>query len=593
MSTEKAQILTKPTGYPLYDEIRDFLAECERLYPGFCRVHPIGRSYEGREIMCCELTNHATGDAADKPAYHLDANHHAGEVTGAATALYTIWYLLTGYGQEEICTRLLDEQVFYVIPRVAVDGSEVYLTTPEMLRSSVRPYPEPEEKPGLYPADVDGDGQILAMRVPDPSGSWKISAHDPRLMVKRAPGEDGGTYYRIYTEGLIREYDGVEIPAAPPKWGLDFNRNYPGTWAPEHIQRGAGPFPASEPEVRAVVEFMHSRPNIAGAMSHHTMGGMILRAHCAKPDEQLPRADVAVMKALGEIGMQRTGYPIWSIYEEFTIDKDRPPVGSWMDWAYDLLGCLPLATELWDMAQHAGLPKLKPKEAMARSSADHEQAQLAMLRWNDKVIGGRGFVRWRPFEHPQLGPVEIGGWLPKTAWQNPPVELLEGECHKATLFTLDHAAVAPRLEIEEFTASELGTARTGEGASGAGGGDGPGDGGGGGEARHLYKVTAVLHNRGYLPTHVTEQALRTKVAKPIRVQLSCDAGGDAWEAVSGKADDEVGHLPGHGSAAFMWGYQTPETRKKLEWVIAAPAGSRLTLKASAPKCGVRVAEVVL
>ncbi len=360
--------LTKPHGYPLYGDIADFLAECRRIYPGLCQVYPVGKSHLGRDILCCELTCEGTGAGKDKPAYYIDANHHAGEVTGAATALYTIWYLLTNYGTDELCTRLLNEQVFYVVPRVAVDGSEVYLTTPETLRSSVRPYPETEEKPGLYPADIDGDGHILVMRVRDESGPWKVSREDPRLMVRRAPGEKGGVYYRLYSEGLIREWEGVEIKAAPPKWGLDFNRNYPGTWAPESVQPGAGPYPASEPEVRTVVEFMAGHPNIAGAMSYHTMGGMILRSHCAKPDERLPRADLAAMKRLAETGMRHTGYPTWSIYEEFTVDKERPPIGSWMDWAYDLNGILPMAIELWDMAQHAGLPKRKPKENMELSS---------------------------------------------------------------------------------------------------------------------------------------------------------------------------------------------------------------------------------
>jgi murein tripeptide amidase MpaA len=591
----------------VYQEIVDYLAECQRTYPELCRVYPIGRSYQGRDILCCELTASATGPAAEKPAYHIDANHHAGEVTGCATALYTIWHLLSRYGSDPEATRLLDEQAFYVIPRVAVDGSEVYLTTPETLRSSVRPYPEVEEKPGLYPADIDGDGQILAMRVVDPHGSWKVSPHDDRLMVRRAPGESGGTYYRIYTEGLVREYNGVEIQAAPPKWGLDFNRNYPGTWAPEHIQRGAGEFPASEPEIRTLVEFMHGHPNIFAAMSHHTHGGMILRSHCAKPDDKLPRADLAAMKHLGELGMQTMGYPMWSIYEEFTVDKDRPPVGSWMDWAYDLLGALPLATELWDMAQHAGLPKLKPKESAELTHAQREKDQLAMLRWNDRVLAGRGFVRWRRFEHPQLGAVELGGWAPKFVYQNCPPELLEGECHKATAFTLQHAAMAPRLRITGLSAQPLGAG----GVAGAPGSDagapgcdagamGCGDpaesmAGRAGGSRRLYKLSAVLHNQGYLPTNITAHAKQAKIAKPLLVELAAgnQGGGAGFEVVAGRAKQEIEHLPGYGSAAFAWGYSTPETQRLLEWVVAAAPGTVVTVAVSSPKCGVIRGMIVL
>ena len=38
-----------------------------------------------------------------------------------------------------------------------------------------------------------------------------------------------------------------------------------------------------------------------------------------------------------------------------------------------------------------------------------EEVEVAALKWNDEVLGGEGFVDWRPCEHPQLGPVEIGG----------------------------------------------------------------------------------------------------------------------------------------------------------------------------------------
>ncbi|MDP2871899.1 MAG: M14 family metallopeptidase [Bacillota bacterium] len=566
-------VLRRPQGYPVYQEIAGFLEQCATAHPELCTVYSIGRSHGGRDILCCELTARATGPGRDKPAYHLDANHHAGEVTGSAAALYTIWYVLTRYGQDEAVTRLLDEQVLYVVPRVAVDGAEVYLTTPEMMRSSVRLYPEAEEKEGLYAADIDSDGHILTMRQEDPNGSWKVSAKDDRLMIRRAPGESGGQYYRLYVEGLIRDYDGVSVRPAPAKWGLDFNRNYPGTWAPEHVQAGAGPYPGSEPEVRSIIEFVAAHPNIVGAMSHHTMGGMVLRPHCAKPDEKLPRGDVAVLKALSEIGDRLIGYPTWSIYEEFTVDKDRPPVGSWMDWMYDLNGVLPLATELWDMNQHAGLPKRKPKEMMELSSDEIEAVGLAQLTWNDRVLAGTGFVRWRQFRHPQLGPVELGGWLPKTVRQNPPPGLLEGECHRATVFTLAHAAVAPRLRITSCEAEGIGT---------------------GADGKTLYKVTAVLENQGYLPTNVTQQAIVMKTAKPLQVRLSAPDGGEL-AFVSGKARTEPDHLPGHAVGLSAHGFLSgaPEGRKRLEWAVKARPGQVLRIEAGSDKCGRRSREITL
>ena len=42
-----------------------------------------------------------------------------------------------------------------------------------------------------------------------------------------------------------------------------------------------------------------------------------------------------------------------------------------------------------------------------------------MLRWCDQH-NPDGYVDWYPFEHPQLGAVELGGWNELSTWTNPP-----------------------------------------------------------------------------------------------------------------------------------------------------------------------------
>src|SRR5438445_673892 len=108
------------------------------------------------------------------------------------------------------------------------------------------------------------------MRLKDPNGAWKCSDQDARIMRRREIDEEDGTYYHLLTEGLIRNYDGITVPVAPPRQGLDINRNYPFEWAPEGTQRGAGPYPISEPETRAQAEFWRTHPNISGFLTYHT-----------------------------------------------------------------------------------------------------------------------------------------------------------------------------------------------------------------------------------------------------------------------------------------------------------------------------------
>jgi hypothetical protein len=191
--------------------------------------------------------------------------------------LYLIHKLLSGYDSDARLRYLLDSRVFYVVPRLNPDGAEWALAdNPKFIRSSTRPYPREDKLDGLHMEDIDGDGRILQMRLKDPHGAWKAHPDHPRLLIPRQPDDlPGGDYYRLLPEGRIRNYDGALIKMAPPLEGLDLNRNFPVHWQPN--ESGAGPFPASEPEVRAAVQFITDHPNITGAITFHTFSAVHLR----------------------------------------------------------------------------------------------------------------------------------------------------------------------------------------------------------------------------------------------------------------------------------------------------------------------------
>lgn len=534
--------------YYCYAEMVELLKAWEAAYPDLLKLESIGKSYEGRDIYAVTLTDSTAGCPDEKPAYYIDANHHAGEVTGSAVALYTIDYLLTNFNRCQRITRLLRETTFYIIPRIAVDGAELYLTSPYMLRSSVREYPEAEIK-GLRMEDIDGDGRILQMRIKNPNGKYKISEKDPRLMIPRGPDDWHGDFYDVYVEGIIEDYDGFEIKPARSKWGLDFNRNYPTNWQPEIKQRGAGPYPFSEPETRAVGEFILAHPNITGAMSYHTSGGVILRSRCTGPDSSIDRQDLAIFKALGERGEEITGYPCWSIFEKFTYDKKRPSVGSFIDFAYEQQGIISFATELWDMRGRAGLKKLGIDQMMRLTAREREEQGLKLLEWNDKEFDGRLFVDWYQVEHPQLGTVELGGWEPKFGRQNPPPELLPEECHKNMLFTLAHAEALPKLKLENCQVETLGAG--------------------------LYSITVDIVNAGYSPTSGSIQAQKAQAVKPLRARLE-----GSVHPVVGKADQEFGHLSGF-------------AKKRVKWLVSALSGARVDVVVEGGRAGVLRHSIVL
>ena len=107
-------------------------------------------------------TNRETGEAAAKPAFWVDGNIHAAELTASTACLHYLQHLEEQYGRDPDVTRLLDTRALYVCPRINPDGAEWALADkPRYIRSSTRPYPFDEDPvDGLTIEDVDGDGQI-------------------------------------------------------------------------------------------------------------------------------------------------------------------------------------------------------------------------------------------------------------------------------------------------------------------------------------------------------------------------------------------------------------------------------------------------
>jgi len=48
--------------------------------------------------------------------------------------------------------------------------------------------------------------------------------------------------------------------------------------------------------------------------------------------------------------------------------------------------------------------------------------EQSLIAFSDEVLGGAGFVDWKEYDHPELGIVEIGGFMPFTDI-NPPAEI--------------------------------------------------------------------------------------------------------------------------------------------------------------------------
>jgi murein tripeptide amidase MpaA len=549
-----------------YEELSALLRAFATEYPRLVGIESIGRSHEGRDIWVLTVTNRSTGEAADKPAFWVDGNIHSTEVAASVACVYFLKHLVEGYGKDAEVTRALDTRAFYLCPRINPDGAEWALADkPKYVRSSTRSYPYEEDAiEGLTVEDVDGDGRILQMRIADPNGLWKKHPQEPRLMVRREPTEVGGSYYRVMPEGRLEDYDGFTLKVKKPRQGLDLNRNFPGNWRQEFEQLGAGPFPTSEPEVRAVADFVVGHPNIAGGVAFHTWAGVLLRPFDHLPDTEMHAEDLWHYQRVGTKGTELTGYPAISVYHEFRYHP-KQVIGGAFDWIYDHFGMFSWVVEIWCPMREAGIEKYQYIEWFRDHPIDDD---LKLFRWSEDKLEGRGHIDWKPFQHPELGAVEIGGWNRFHAFGNPPLNMLEREVARFPKWLLWQALMSPKMEVLVADAVSLG----------------------GG----TWRVRLVVENAGWLPSYVSKRALERKVVRGVIADIALPPGA---ALVSGKRREDIGQLEGkaykHTGISFWPDYNVTDDRAKVEWIVRGKPGDRIELVARHERAGTVRTAVVL
>lgn len=554
--------------YPRYDELTAWLDGFADRFPNLVRTTSIGQSYEGRDIWLLTVTNHERGEPSEKPALWIDGNIHASEVTASVAIVHLIDTLTAGYGNDEHITRALDTRTFYLVPRVNPDGAELSLAElPSFVRGSVHPWPYTEQQAGLVSSDIDKDGRILQMRIEDPNGAWKPYANDPRLMIAREPDEDGdGPYYRLLAEGMIHDYDGVRIPTAPYRAGIDPNRQFPYQW--ERKVEGpwdAGEYPGSEPEVGALLAAITERKNICAYFAYHTFSGVHIRAYSDRADEALPADDLWTFQALGDIATGLTGYPSISGFHDFRYHPKSVIKGVGTDWAYDHLGVYAWTTEFWNALQAAGLDESHPLEWYRTHDLDEE---LQLLAWVDDNVPG-GYVDWYEYDHPQLGRVELGGWHSELVFRNPPVHLLEREVAPHSQLALRLALSTPQLRHRETLVDRLGD--------------------------DTWRVRVVVENAGWMRTSVTQRAIDAAYVRPMIGRITLP---DGAMLATGTARLDLGQLAGralkqNAVRAFAGSSDGTDDRAVAEWVVRAAAGTTCHVEIAHDRAGVVRADVEL
>lgn len=549
--------------YHGYDGTVSYLKSVAKAYPGITRLLDIGKSSMGRPIYVLVISNMKNGTTIDahvklqnmrkegvknvipmesyqgKPGHWICGATHGNEFTGTEVCLYTIDKLVSGYGADETITEIVDKKTFYICPIVNPDGvyNSVEKGTPQRQNSMKKDDDNDGKLNEDGPDDIDRDGRILQFRYKDPQGNFIMDDQDPRLMIRlRGNQNTDKPRYSVITEDIDNDGDGKR--GEDSEAGIDLNRNFPeGWWRSDGFAGGRGDYPTSAPETHAIAEFLTNHTNVLMAQNYHTSGGFTYRPMGTAPHPNLHPKDVAVLdfimgkKYLEIIGeevpeawlnpdemdkyreeIKKTSKNKYAIMRGYELprgwrvsyderDDERYGYGMATDWMYAQYGIYAITTELWNPMKDI------PDFPESGEAADRTQIQREALKYQDEKYGGKLFIDWKPFKHPELGEGEIGGWLPNlrnNAWPGDPLRKV---CEDHWQFTLFRAGLLPEVVIDDVKAEVLYTTSGAKEAIAVQNGDQVTIKKGQSKGKFkVVRVTAQVKNEGKLATHLARGA---------------------------------------------------------------------------------------
>lgn len=506
--------------YRDYKGIASSVSALGKEYPNVCTVKSLVRTEGGKEIW---LISVGRGDKDSKPAVAVLGGVEGNHLAGKELALGFAEALLKNSGSAEI-SGLLDKITFYIFPDVSPDASETFFTKPvyEKLSNS-RPADDDrdfavDEDPF---EDLDNNGYITLVRIQDPAGDYTECQDDNRIMVQAdiSKGQKGS--YFVYTEGIDNDKDGKFNEDGPG--GVCFNRNL--TFNYEEFGEMAGLHPVSEPEVKAVIDFLYDHFNIFAVFAfspQNNLGQPMKSQERASAGEASSssgqsaqeqgerrmmqnRKITAIMKSDEKINKY-----VSDKYHEITGLKGAPPSisapGNFMEWAYYHYGRYSFSTPGW------WFPADKDKYPEA------EFLKYALENGIEDV-----FVPWKEIKHPDFPgkKAEVGGLKP-FAMITPPTEKLPELIAKNYEFILSLASMHPELEFLDVTTEDQG--------------------------ENIYRVSLKVHNRGLLAT-CTEAGDNNMWTRIMRISVEC---GRNQKLISGRKVQRIQRLEGDKSAEFSW-----------------------------------------
>lgn len=159
--------------------------------------------------------------------------------------------------------------------------------------------------------------------------------------------------------------------------------------------------------------------------------------------------------------------------------------------------------------QMAALMKNMPKPA---KKAEADPVLKALIAFSDKELGGQGYIDWKPFKHPTLGDVEIGGAIPYVS-SSPPFAWTDSLINIQLPWIFKLVEKLPRLKIADYKVKNLGS--------------------------NIYAIDIWIENTAYLP-FPTAMGNRNNQTAPAVLVLDADPS----DFLSGYKRSPIKSVPG-------------------------------------------------
>ena len=378
------------------------------------------------------------------------------------------------------------------------------------------------------PNDLNKDGIISQMRIRNDLGNFKSNKNYKGLLEKvdLKKGEFG--QYLLMTEGFDDDND--DKINEDPKGGTNLNKNF--TYNYDYFGLHAGKNQVSEPEVKAIIDFIASHPNILLTVHISKFNNMNIKW---KPSTKNLETYSKPLKALKSMLKEDfNSYELlantWSARNNWKVKTKSKGKGSFHEWAYFHAGRWSVAVNSWHHSNIKLDSTFKSQDKMSKNEKLYHDVKSKKLK--------SAFVDWKKVEHPDFPKkqVDVGGFH-LAYLNNPDCSIIDST--NISDFVSDLTKLFPMLVIESIEVIKV--------------------------KKNLHRVKLTLVNNGKLPTQ-SKMAELSGWMHPVRVVWNLDK----KNIISGTRKTLLKPIAGFAG------------KQKLEWLIHTKSIRKASLKVESP-----------